>query len=233
MDYDNLNAPLYDDEDRRPLALVVGDLRCLNLLTRLGCSVIGLRLPRSTPEVLPAAHLLGAVGPRRPFGQVLWSTMKRKVEWRIGDVFLIPIGDGTHVTAQIIGREPSVLNSASIALFDAHVAPNDPPNAVPDNECVFATLFVTRDLLDRGVWPVAGNHPVRVPLTCLPYEDRRSTGFIGAKVIGSGIVQHFVAAYYGVEPWDQYKDPHYFDKLLLAPDKKPARIRLKRDEQNN
>jgi len=146
--------------------------------------------------------------------------MTRRVDWKLGDVFLIPVSNGTFAAAQIIGREASVLNSISIALFDRRLDQHEEPSPILEFHEVYATLFVTRDLLDRGKWPVVGNHPITIPAAAFPYEDRRSTGYIGAKVIGSGIVQHFVSAFFGAEAWSQYKDPEYFDKLLLAPSKK-------------
>lgn len=152
--------------------------------------------------------------------------MKPRVDWKLGDVFLIPVSDGTLAVAQIIGREPSVLNSVSIALFDRRIDASGDPGPL-EYEHVYATLFVTRDLLDRGNWAVVGSHDVTVPQSAFPYEDRRSGGFVGAKVIGSGIVQHFVGAFFGAEAWDQYEDPEYFDKLLLAPSKKPKQVVLR------
>lgn len=152
--------------------------------------------------------------------------MKRRVDWKTGDVFLIPVSDGTHAVAQIIGREASVLNSVSIALFACRMSESAAPSAPLECDEVYSTLFVTRDLLDRGVWPIVDHQPVSLPSKAFPYEDCRSKGYIGARVIGSGIVQHFVRAFFGVEPWNQYKDPEYFDNLLLSPGKKPERVLL-------
>jgi hypothetical protein len=151
-------------------------------------------------------------------------TRKRQV-WSIGDVFAIPLEDGTFGVGQIIGYEPQALNSAAIALFDLKLSKigDDPPDV--DAAGIFAMLFSTRELLDSGVWRVLGQKPVPVPDRDHPYERLRSKGFIGAAIEGAGIVRRFVNAYFGLAPWNPYKDPEYFDKLLIEPAKRPT-VRL-------
>ena len=157
------------------------------------------------------------------------ETMARaKQKWKIGDVFGIPTPDGKYVVAQIIAQEPEVLNSVSVAIFDARIeGVADARDISLESEAVFSTVFTTRDLLDSGDWPIIENGEVVVPRSLFPHKDKRSTGFVGAKVIGSGIVNEFVSAFYGLVPWDDWKDPHYLDALLLSPEKKPANVLLK------
>jgi hypothetical protein len=83
-------------------------------------------------------------------------------------------------------------------------------------------VFSTRDLLDDGVWPVVGNRPVAVPKKLFLWEHTRSSGWVGAKVIGSGIPNELLDAFRGLAPWDAYKDPAYLDGLLVSPAKKPT-----------
>jgi hypothetical protein len=47
-------------------------------------------------------------------------------------------------------------------------------------------------------------------------------GFVGASVHGSGILNEFVNAFYGLTPWDDWHDPYYLDHLLVSPEKKPV-----------
>ena len=42
----------------------------------------------------------------------------KKQKWSIGDLFAIRRKDGRYIAGQVIGREPEVLNSVSVALFD-------------------------------------------------------------------------------------------------------------------
>jgi hypothetical protein len=155
--------------------------------------------------------------------------MLQEQKWETGDVFLIENDDGMYSVAQVIGREPDVLNSVSCAFFDirvSNVAEASLIRELPNNRLI-SVLFVTRDLLDLGGWRVVGRLPVVVPKSYFPYEKSRSTGFVGAKVIGTKNVNEFINAYHGLKPWDDWKDPHYLDKLLLSPDKKPSNVRYK------
>jgi hypothetical protein len=153
---------------------------------------------------------------------------RRNQRWDVGDVFVVPLSDGAHGVGQIVGREAEVLNSVSVALFDTPV--HEPEGAADlhlAKESVFAVLFATRDLLDRGRWKVVARRPVEIPREWLPFERLRATGWIGAKVIGSGIVEEFLHAYFGLVPWDDWADPKYLDSLLLTPAKKPPTRVLK------
>jgi hypothetical protein len=149
--------------------------------------------------------------------------------WTIGDVFLVRTLDGLNVVGQILGREAGVLNSVSCAFFDFRFTNENKIKEIQvlPFEKAFSILFVTRDLLDNGQWRIVSQLPVTVPKDKLPYEHLRKNGYIGAKVIGSGIVNEFLSAFYGLSAWDDWKDPTYLDKLLISPEKKPATLKLK------
>jgi hypothetical protein len=138
--------------------------------------------------------------------------------------------DGRYTPGQVIGRETQALNSATVAFFD--VAVDDPDEAAAiDLSDPFSVVFSTRDLLDDGVWRVVGNRPIAVPMKLFPWEHTRSSGWVGAKVIGSGILNQLLDAFRGLAPWDAYKDPAYLDGLLVSPAKKPtSRIVLSKQQ---
>jgi hypothetical protein len=155
---------------------------------------------------------------------------KNRQQWKVGDVFVMRTLDGKYAIGQIVGREPEVLNSVSVALFDQRV---DRAEEAIDGDLsesrAFSILFSTRDLLDGGAWKVVGACPVEIPPARMPFEHVRVGGFVGAKVIGSGIVRQLVDAYFCLAPWDDWYDPQYLDKLLVSPDRLPQhRILIKR-----
>jgi hypothetical protein len=153
---------------------------------------------------------------------------KRRQRWQVGDVFLVRTKDGLDVVGQIVGRESTVLNSVSCAFYDKRLQDGDDIDVVElPGTRVFSVVFVTRDLLDNGTWRVVSHRPVTIPRNWLPYEHLRESGYVGAKVIGSRIVGEFLNAFYGLAPWDDWKDPAYLDGLLISPDKKPAKLVLK------
>jgi hypothetical protein len=157
------------------------------------------------------------------------ETSRRRQKWSDGDVFLVPLNDGMCVVGQVIGRERQALNSVGVALFDIRIACESDVSAVGElaHDKIFSVLLVTPDLLNNGVWRVIGNKSVNIPHKKIPYENLRLRNWVGASIKGSGNINEFVNAYYGLVPWDDWHDPVYLDTLLLSPDKKPSKIMLK------
>ena len=149
---------------------------------------------------------------------------KKRQRWEVGDLFCVPTMDAKQALGQVIGQEPDVLNSVAVALFDQqYVAVADVPiGSPPAPDRVYSVLFTTPDLLDSGAWTVVGKAHVQLGRGVYPYEHLRGNGFVGAKVIGSGIVTKFVNAFYGLTPWDDWYDPSYLDQLLISPEKRPS-----------
>jgi hypothetical protein len=150
---------------------------------------------------------------------------RKKQDWKPGDCFLIPLADASYLVGQVLAAEPSVLNSLSCALFDQRSDGETPPR--PDLDRLFATLLTTRDLIDSGDWKIFAAHPVEVPRAKFPFEGLRRRGFVGAKVIGSGIVNDLANAFCGLALWDDWADPNYLDRLLLDARLKPTRLLYK------
>ncbi|WP_374604694.1 hypothetical protein [Arenimonas sp.] len=148
------------------------------------------------------------------------SARRKKHPWVIGDVFLVPLRDGSHCPGQVVGREPDLLNCVAIALFDARGAWSE--SWEPAADSIFSKLFVSRDALDLGQWPVVGRRASALARPGMPNESLRDVGFVGAKVVGSDIVDEFVNAYFGLMPWDDWYVPDYLDDLLVSPDRKPT-----------
>lgn len=151
---------------------------------------------------------------------------REKQKWAVGDVFLVETVDGLAAVGQIVGQEKSVLNSVSCAFFDVRINAAHEVTAISDLDAsqIFSVLFVTKDLLDEGVWRVVGNRPVDILVWQKPYEQLRKNDWVGAKVIGSNIVTEFINAFYALVPWDDWKNPAYLDQLLVSPGKKPKQL---------
>lgn len=155
-------------------------------------------------------------------------TTRRKT-WDVGNIFAIPLGDGTFGVGHVVGREAEVLNSVTVALYRTRLAGGELSGrtSVPPLDDLLAVQFTTKDLLTRRIWKVLANVPVDLPGNLFPYEDTRANGWVGAKMIGSGILVRFLRSYHGLDCWDQMHDPDYFDKLLVTKECRPARPRLK------
>ncbi|WET42274.1 Imm26 family immunity protein [Citrobacter enshiensis] len=153
---------------------------------------------------------------------------RRKQSWDVGDMFTVPLSDGTYCIGKVVGFEPKALNSA-ICAFYAHRM-DEIPSSEPvlnDNDLI-SILFVTRDLLDSGDWKVFSQYSDAFPIDkYLNLTDLQSNGFIGVKSIGSGLIIKLMNAYYSLTPWNAFYDPNYLDSLLISPDKKPKNVLLK------
>jgi hypothetical protein len=148
---------------------------------------------------------------------------RKRQAWQVGDVFSVPTSDGWSAIGQVIGREPDLPRSATVALFDErHKSVDlDRHRISLSPETLFAVLFVTTHNLDSGNWCVLDHRAVAIDPRRNPHEQTRKDGFVGAKVIGASIVGSFVNAYFGLEPWDDWKDPNYMDSLLISSAAKP------------
>lgn len=155
---------------------------------------------------------------------------RRKQTWDIGDLFTIPLSDGTFCIGKVVGFEPKALNSA-VCAFYAHRVNNIPNSNVElelNDEELISVLFATRDLLDSGDWRVFSHCTDKFFLDkYINLSALRNNGFIGVKSIGSGLIIDLMNAYYILAPWNDYFDPNYLDSLLISPDKKPRNVMLK------
>ena len=150
---------------------------------------------------------------------------------KIGDVFSVELSDGHYATGQVVGREREVLNSITCAFFNAKLA--EPTTGLDFAGALISCLFVTADLLNRGKWKITGNEPTAVAQKDQPYEQFRSNGWVGAKMIGSGNVKEFLNAYHGLCYWDDWHDPTYLDSLLIDPSAKPKALKLKAEQDGD
>lgn len=148
--------------------------------------------------------------------------MKKKQAWRIGDIFAVRLNDGKFSAGQVVGVEPDMPKSATIALFDKSVEFVDDDPICPElQDCtVYSSVFATVDHLHSGAWLCVCNETIQTEIRPKDYYAHQANGWIGARVVGSAIISEFVNAYYGLAPWDNWHDPHFLDSLLLSEDLK-------------
>ena len=149
--------------------------------------------------------------------------MAKRQKWKVGDLFKIPLADGSASLGHIVAQEREMLNSVTCAFYDIKVPDTCPPQAppLPSDGALIACLFTTHDLLGSGIWTVVGHLSPQASRQQLPYEDCRGSGWVGAKMRGSSNVRQFLDAYYRLAPWDDWADPKYLDVFLIDPSKKP------------
>lgn len=153
---------------------------------------------------------------------------KRKQKWKPGDLFAIPLEDGTYVVGQTLDLQMS--NVVRCAISDARFPEQDlaNPGAAYTHAGLISLVATTREKLDFGAWKVIGEAPVSVPVDQLPNEQFRTAGWVGSKIYDASIVEEFCNAFHALAPWDDWADPNYLDRLLTSPDVKPRNLVFKK-----
>src|SRR6267378_3357980 len=129
---------------------------------------------------------------------------KKRQRHKEGDVFLIPLNDGTYGLGQILSYEPQALNAVGCAFYNIRVVegPSLGILAPLPQDRVISIVLTTKDLLNRAVWPVVADRAIPTPKSARPYEKYRAKKWLGAQISGSGIVNDFLNAYHGLKPWN-------------------------------
>ena len=134
-------------------------------------------------------------------------------EIKVGDVFGVPLNDGTYGLVKILLFEKRAMNSYLCSLFDRRI--NSFENSLPTDANPISICFVTPESFLGRKWVKLDSGFPTDEIANVDIEGMRRSGFVGAKIFGSAIVRKFLNAYYGLEPWDGYADPKYFEKFLL------------------
>jgi hypothetical protein len=135
---------------------------------------------------------------------------------KVGDVFTVPLDDGSHTLGQVVETDPILMNSITCVFYDARSfdVQIDILEALGEVNPI-ACQFVTRDQFNKGKWRRIGRVTPTFSQKQYPYRETRKNGWIGAKVIGSGIINDFLSAFYGLRDWEEMKDPKYYSTLML------------------
>ena len=155
---------------------------------------------------------------------------KKRQRLKEGDVFVVPLSDGTFSLGQILARERQALNAIACAFYKIRIV-NGPtvevPASLPQDQ-VISIILTIPDALNRAAWPVVTDRAIPTSIAVRPYEKYREAKWVGARIIGSGIVVQFLNAYFGLAPWNVMHDPNYFDGLLLDGSLRPNHLVFKR-----
>lgn len=146
-----------------------------------------------------------------------------KQRWQQGDVFTVPLLDGTFGVGQVLGM---MMENILLVALAARREPAGSPTLPLGRADVMSTLATWRDPLDTGRWKVVGSQGILFPQKEWPNEQFRERNWVGAKHYNTALVEGFLNAFHALAPWDAWHDPQYLDKLLLAPELKPSHLFL-------
>lgn len=158
------------------------------------------------------------------------SGNKQENELMSGDVFLIPLDNGSFSIGMFHKNVQKPLYSAICSFYSAAVSNADEISETMLSNPICIALVVTNSL-ETKKWQVVANFSPKIESNALPDYKYRQTFFrkqrpIMDKVYGDGNIRKFLRAYHGLVPWNSMHDPKYFDKMLLDQKLRPSSIKF-------
>jgi hypothetical protein len=145
---------------------------------------------------------------------------RKKVQFEAGDVFGIPLPDGTFGVGQVA---LCTRYETACALFGVRgTSLADLAARAADLARPLTILTLTDEELETGEWPIVAHRPADYSAFRIPTDG---AGTSHTATAGCG----FLAACHGLEPWDGMFDPRYYEKLLIPGVPIPPTVRYKRD----
>lgn len=149
------------------------------------------------------------------------TSIRKKL--KAGDYFAVPLENGEYGLGQILDMV-EFTGDAACVLFDQKFVLGAPITVTPDN--IVAARYVFAPLL-RRYFPIVhtGEADPRLLKKYFPENERFKRGdVVGMESNQTGIAEMFLNAYFGLTPWDECYDPHFYDDMLVSPDKKPSNL---------
>lgn len=143
----------------------------------------------------------------------------------VGDLFAVPLPDGTRKLGQVVAYEKGGFLRSVVCGFTLRDVPEG-RDVLPSVEAgdFIAVQYVTPDGLTFGRWPVVGHVDIPDLTGLVGPRVLGARGHIGMRVVGDGLLDDFLGACMGLRPWDEMHDPHWYDALLLAPEMRPEGV---------
>jgi hypothetical protein len=150
---------------------------------------------------------------------------RKRIKWDYGDVFGVPLADGTFGLIQAIDHwMPRWIYTA---VTDGRITSLIATGAVTQPGKLIALLAVDDAPLDFGGFPRVGRALPMARRRDFPNEAFGDSAYVGAKSYTGGIVAAFLSAWHKLAPWNVYKDEAYFDKLLISGVARPSNVLMK------
>ncbi|MFT3995808.1 MAG: hypothetical protein QM667_00250 [Asticcacaulis sp.] len=140
---------------------------------------------------------------------------RKKHKWVAGDVFRVTLSDGSYILGQILSFEELALWSYVCALSGRRFGADEEAGPADFNQGDILSVIFIDGRFDHPSFTYAGSATPMDFRRFLDIAPLRKTGFIGAKIYGCAVVMDFLNSYFGLDFWDQYLEPDYFQTMLL------------------
>ena len=151
------------------------------------------------------------------------GAFKRRLKWAPGELFAVPLTDGTFGIAQAIAPVSSyAIDFALLKIRLAHLISLEVHPAEADVVGIMATW---RTVVSGGRWAHVGQVSLLVPLETCPNQRLIAAGNVQVTHTSWGLVEKFMSAWHGFFPWNLY--PAFdFDSYLAPGIERPPNVKI-------
>ena len=148
----------------------------------------------------------------------------KRARWEQGSVYAIPLKDGSFGVCQAIDlMMPNVVYIAVFSYQFKELPETIPPLSRSDILSLGATW---KQELNNGTWASLGKCEPVVVKSDFPNEEFAEDGYVGAVTSDAGIYSNFLAACFGLTPWNTMFDPNYWDEYLNSGSSRPSSVNI-------
>lgn len=152
---------------------------------------------------------------------------RRRLKWSPGDLFAVPLSDGTFGLVQAIA--PVEKWAVDFALLACRL-PKPELAKMPESSDAVGVCASWRTAITGGHLAFVGHCELLIPMEACPNQQLIAAGAIGVTHVDWGLLQDFLSAYHGLFPWNLY--PAFeFDSYLLQGVVRPAKAIVLTQEQ--
>jgi hypothetical protein len=149
--------------------------------------------------------------------------IQRKIKYKVGDVFHVPSLDGGCYLGQVAVDKKQEIGAIFCFFYDGKFRcdQNCAPTELKPSEIISAVL-ITPEALERQLWKICANSPIpdHPKLKLLP--ALREKNFVGAVIVGSGLVEKYLDTYFGLVEESFWPDLNYVRRFFLDFDARKA-----------
>ena len=149
---------------------------------------------------------------------------RKRVNWEIGDTFLVPLKDKSFGLIQAI--DFNMENIIYVAITNKRVTNIDETIRLTKDD-IISLIAIHKEGLDFGEFLQSNNQDLIARKSEFRNEQFADQAYIGAKHYDYGLAQDFLNAYHKLDFWDDWYDPKYLDNFLVNMDKKPKKLLFK------
>jgi hypothetical protein len=149
----------------------------------------------------------------------LHMSRRKRIKWVHGDIFAVPLADGSFGIVQAVDHWMPHWVYTAVTDLRMEALPATPPDQPAR---VISLIAVSDDEFNFGAFTrIGASATALAQRNDFPNERFAGSGYVGAKSYTGGIVVNFLSAWHGLASWTVYKDPEYFDKLLVQGIQRP------------